>query len=150
MAQLWRNRLELLKIPYVFFSVDILRWVLLVGRPIPRSNWRTSVKDYRAHSHTRIHTCIRFRYHDDVANCHIEFTRTDTWMSIMESTFQFAFPLRHRTWMHRGPYFVCSQSIAARLLSTSLSRRLFSRFVESPLGFGSNEIDWLCCHLQLS
>lgn len=54
-----------------------------------------------------IHICIRFRYHDDVANCHIEFTRTDTWMSIIESTFQFAFPLRHGTWMHDGPYFVC-------------------------------------------
>jgi len=93
-----------------------------------------------------VHICIRFRYHDDVANCHIEFTWTDTWMSIMESTFQFAFPLRHGTWMHRGPYFVCSQSILARLLSASLLRRLFSRFVESLLGFGGNEIDWLCYH----
>lgn len=96
-----------------------------------------------------VHVCIRFRYHDDVANCHIEFTRTDTWMSIMESTFQFAFPLPHGTWTLRGPYFVYSQSIAARLLSAS-HLHLFSRFVESLLGFGNNEIDWLCYHLLLS
>lgn len=57
-----------------------------------------------------IHICIRFRYHDDVANCHIEFIRTDTWMSIIESMFQFAFPLRHGTWTHGGTSSARNQS----------------------------------------
>jgi len=39
-----------------FFSIDILRWVLQAARAVPRSNRRTSVKDYRAWSQS--HTCI--------------------------------------------------------------------------------------------
>lgn len=120
MAQLWCNRLKLLKIPYVFFLSIFCNgyyWSVDLSRD------RIGGRRWKITEPIVIHVCIRFRYHDDVANCHIEFTRTDTWMSIMESTFQFAFPLQHGTWMHRGPYFVCSQSIATRLLSASLLRR---------------------------
>lgn len=87
-----------------------------------------------------VRICIRFRYHDDVANCHIAFTWTNTWMSIIESTFQFAFPLRRGTWMHHGPTS-SARNQSPRDYSQHRFSRLFSRFVESPLGFGSNKID---------
>lgn len=87
-----------LKISHVFFfALSIFReWILLAGQPTIEST-DVSERLLRPESHTRVYSISISRY--DVANWHIEFIRTDTRISIMETTFQFAFPLPHQTWI---------------------------------------------------